>query len=218
MRYFLTALGVSFGIIVFLFLDYALPSKQTVRITNTYNRQIELGANAVFFAASDTGTVQNNSGRRDVLFIDAVRPNGKVRVYRNEDTGWVWPPYFKYDSSTLQGKAADLVSNRNDPLWVSVTAYGWRVPWLSVYPNAISIRQVEGPDVRPFNWGGQVVLVVIGLFLFLIWRMWNQFHQRTIAPAGRSIDAAWDRADARADRARGRLGRWIDGLFGRNRK
>ena len=35
MRWFLTVLGVLFGIAVFLFLDYALPSRQTVRITNT---------------------------------------------------------------------------------------------------------------------------------------------------------------------------------------
>lgn len=215
MRYFLTALGVIFGITVFMFLDYSLPSKQTARITNTYNRQIEIGANAVFFAADDTGTAQNTTGRRDVLFIDAVRPNGKVRVYRNEDTGWVWPPYFKYDSSTLQGRAADLVSNRNDPLWVSITSYGWRIPWLSVYPNAVSIRPVDGPDARPINWGAQIVLVVIGLLLLLIWRMWNQFHERTIEPATRSLDEAWDRADARADQARGRMGRWWDRMMGR---
>lgn len=215
MRYFLTGLGVIFGIAVFMFLDYSLPSKQTVRITNTYNRQIEIGANGIFFAADDTGTAQNTTGRRDVLFIDAVRPSGKIRVYRNEDTGWVWPPYFKYNSSTLQGRAADLVSNRNDPLWVSITSYGWRIDWLSVYPNAVSIKQVDGPDARPKNWGAQIVLVVIGLLLLLVWRMWNQFRERTIDPAARSLDDAWDRADARADRARGRIGRWWDGIMGR---
>ena len=38
MHYLKVAVGVLFGIAVFLFLDYALPSKNTVRITNTYNR------------------------------------------------------------------------------------------------------------------------------------------------------------------------------------
>lgn len=208
MRYFLTALGVIFGITVFLFLDYALPSKQTVRITNTYNRLTEVGANAIFFAAPDTGTVQSASDRRDVLFIDTVRPNGKVYVYRNEDTGWVWPPYFKYTSMDLQGRATDLRSTREAPRWVSVTSYGWRVPWLSIYPNAISVRPVEGPDVRPFNWGATVSLAVIGLLLALILRMWNQFRERMLEPAARS-------ARHRRQAARGRLGRWIDRLFGR---
>ena len=52
MRWFLTVLGVLFGIAVFLFLDYALPSRQTVRITNTYNRLTDIGANRIFSAVT----------------------------------------------------------------------------------------------------------------------------------------------------------------------
>ncbi|MDN3711105.1 hypothetical protein QWZ10_03410 [Paracoccus cavernae] len=65
---------------------------------------------------------------------------------------------------------------------------------------------------------------MIGLLLFLIWRMWNQFRERTIDPAIRSVDEAWDRVDARADAARdrisadakatkGRVSRWWSGLW-----
>lgn len=204
MRWFLTAIGVLFGITVFLFLDYALPSKQTVRITEAYNRQIEIGRNAMFFASADTGTVQNPDGRRDVLFINTVRPNGKPYVYRNEDTGWIWPPYFKYDSSNLQAQAVDLRSTSGAPQWVSVTSYGWRVSWLSVYPNAISIKPVAGPEVRAFNWPAIIILLMLGALLTLIWRMWNQFRQR-------SLDPAWRRIDAEGDAARGRLSRWWRG-------
>ena len=80
MRWFLTVLGVIFGIAVFLFLDYALPSRQTVRISDAYNRLTDIGANAVFYASPDTGTVQNAQGQRDVRFINATRPNGKPYV------------------------------------------------------------------------------------------------------------------------------------------
>ncbi|MDQ7776975.1 DUF1523 family protein [Paracoccus aminovorans] len=219
MRWFLTVLGVIFGIVVFLFLDYALPSKQTVRITNTYNRLTDIGANRIFYASPDTGTVQNAAGQRDVRFIDTVRPNGKPYVYRNEDTGWIWPPYFKYDSSNLHAQATDLRSTSAKPEWVSVTSYGWRVAWLSVYPNAISVKPVAGPEVKPFNWPAQIILLLLGGLLFLIWRMWNQFRERTIDPAVRSADQAWDRLDARADaardRAQGRMRRWWNGLKGR---
>ena len=226
MRWFLTVLGVIFGVAVFLFLDYALPSRQTVRITNTYNRLTEIGANAFFYASPDTGTVQNAQGQRDVRFIDTVRQNGKPYVYRNEDTGWIWPPYFKYDSSNLHAQATDLKSTAADPRWVNVTSYGWRISWLSIYPNAISVRPVAGPDVRPFNWPAQLILALIGAFLFLIWRMWNQFRERTIDPAVRSADEAWDRLDARADAARdhivaettqahGRMRRWWNGIWGK---
>lgn len=219
MRWFLTVLGVIFGIVVFLFLDYALPSKQTVRVTNTYNRLTDIGANRFFYASPDTGTVQNAAGQRDVRFIDTVRPNGKPYVYRNEDTGWIWPPYFKYDSSNLHAQATDLRSTSASPEWVSVTSYGWRMAWLSVYPNAISMKRVAGPDDRPFNWPAQIILLLIGALLLLLWRMWNQFRERTIDPAVQSADQAWDRIDARADaardRARGRMRRWWDGVRGR---
>lgn len=204
MRWFLTVVGVLFGITVFLFLDYALPYKQTVRITNTYNRLTDIGANAVFYASPDTGTVQNGQGQRDVRFIDTVRPNGRPYVYRNEDTGWIWPPYFKYDSSNLHATATDLKSSSAQPEWVSVTSYGWRISWLSVYPNAIAIRPVAGPDVHAFNWGATIILALMGAVLFLIWRMWNQFRERSIDPALRSADAARDRAS-------GRMRRWWSG-------
>ncbi len=224
MRQFQIVMGVLFGIVVFLFLDYTLPSKQTVRITNTYNRLTDIGANKVFFASPDTGTIQNAAGQRDIRFIDTVRPNGKVYVYRNEDTGWIWPPYFKYDSSNLHSEATDLRSSKENPQWVSVTSYGWRISWLSIYPNAVAVKAVAGPEVKPFNWGVQIALLVIGLLLFLIWRMWNQFRERTIDPAIRSVDDAWDRVDARADAARdrvsadaraakGRVSRWWSGLW-----
>ena len=229
MRYFWTVLGVIFGISVFLFLDYTLPSKQTVRITNTYNRMTDIGANRLFYASPDTGTVQNAAGQRDIRFIDTVRPNGRVYVYRNEDTGWIWPPFFKYDSTNLQSEATNLISNAARPEWVSVTSYGWRISWLSIYPNAVSVRPVAAPDVHPFNWAAQIILLVLGFMLFLLWRMWNQFRERTIDPARKSVDEAWDRLDASADaardqisetagKARGGFARWLDGWRGKPRR
>ncbi len=215
MRWFLTVLGVIFGIAVFMFLDYALPSRQTVRISDAYNRLTDIGGNAIFYASPDTGTVQNAQGQRDVRFINAVRANGKPYVYRNEDTGWIWPPYFKYDSSNLQAEATDFKSDVANPRWVSVTSYGWRISWLSIYPNAISMRPVAGPDVKPFNWPAQIILAVLGAILFLIWRMWNQFRERTIDPAVRSADEALDRLDASATQAQGRVRRWWSGVTGR---
>ncbi|MDO5612032.1 MAG: DUF1523 family protein [Paracoccus sp. (in: a-proteobacteria)] len=196
-------LGVTFGLIVFAFLDYTLPSQNTVRITNTYSRLTAITpSNQMFYAGDDAGTVENQQGLRDVRFIDTVRPNGRVFVYRNEDTGWLWPPYFKYDSSNLHGQATDLRSSSDNPRWVSVTGYGWRMPWLSTYPNAISIRPVAGPEVRATNWAALIVLGVMMVLLLTLWRMWAQFRQRTIDPAVQRVDAG-------ADRARGRLSRWL---------
>ncbi len=223
MSYVKIGLKVLLAVVVFLFLDYALPSKNTVRITNTYNRLTTITpSNAIFYASEDTGTVQNAAGQRDVRFIETVRPNGEVYVYRNEDTGWLWPPYFKYDSANLHAEATNLKSDKNDPTWVSITSYGWRLPWLSIYPNAISIDTVSGPDDTPRNWGAVVICVLLLLFLGLLWRMWAQFRERTLDPAIRSVDEGWDRTTDRvsteATEARGRLRGWIDRMKGTPRK
>lgn len=75
-------------------LHYVLPQHDVVRIVDAYERRIDFtDNNRIFWAQPDSGApVADN---RDVRFIDAVRPNGKQIVYRNEDTNWSWPFYFK---------------------------------------------------------------------------------------------------------------------------
>ena len=223
MHYIKVFIGVLFGVAVFLFLDYALPSKNTVRITNTYNRlTLVTPRNAIFYASEDTGTIENPSGQRDVRFIDTVRPNGKVFVYRNEDTGWVWPPYFKYDSANLHSEATNLRSASGSPQWVSITAYGWRLPWLSIYPNAIGIDTLASPSEQPRNWPAMVILGVLFLFLLSLWRLWTQFRKRRIDPAIRAVDDRWDDATDRVSsetaEMRGSFRRFRDRLFGKSHR
>lgn len=210
MRYIKWIIPGLFGLFLFGFMDYTLPSKNTVRITETYNRLTDIGANSIFYASPDTGTVQNAAGQRDIRFISSVKANGKVYVYRNEDTGWVWPPYFKYDSSNLQAEASNLQSTNAAPQWVSITSYGWRIAWLSIYPNAISIKPVAGPDVHPFNWGAVISTAVLLLLVLTLWRMWAQFRERTIDPTLEDIGETWDSIDDRADAAHGRFSRWLN--------
>ena len=119
------------------FLHYTLPQHDIVKITGTYNRLTTIGSeNAWAYASPDTGTAESGT-TRDIRFIEAAYPDGDVMVYRNEDTGWIWPPYFKYDSSNLQAEAGNLKSDAASPKWVMVTHYGWRLPILSIYPNAV---------------------------------------------------------------------------------
>ena len=197
------------------FLHYTLPQRDIVRVTNTYNRLTTVGENRLFYAAPDTGTGESTT-TRDIRFIEAVYPNGKVIVYRNEDTGWVWPPYFKYDSSNLQAEATNLTSTLEAPKWVSVTHYGWRFPFISIYPNAVAIREVAGPDVRLIPYLNIFILLVLAFLVFMLRRMWLQFWERMVGPVVADAGEAWDRVDAGADAARlkakgvfGRIGAWF---------
>lgn len=176
------------------FLHYTLPQHDIVRVTNTYNRLTTVGTeNAWAYSVPDSGTAEGDV-TRDIRFIETAFPDGDVMVYRNEDTGWVWPPYFKYDSSNLQAEAGNLKSGAEAPKWVVVTHYGWRLPILSIYPNAVAIRLAEGPEESIIPWVNIVILTVLAFLLFMIRRMWLQFVERMVDPAVASVEEAQDRA------------------------
>lgn len=220
-RYFKWGFRIVLVLTVGGMLHYTLPQRDIVRITGTYNRLTTVGENSFFYATPDAGTGESTV-TRDIRFIEAVRPNGRVIVYRNEDTGWVWPPYFKYDSSNLQAEASNLKSPADAPVWVAVTHYGWRISWMSIYPNAVRLRVVDGPDTSLFPWVNIVILTALAFLLFMVRRMWLQFRERMIDPALEDMSDALTRADARADAARanartswGRFKAWLGGLFRR---
>ena len=210
MRYVKWAFWAIIFVIFGSWLHYTLPQHDVVRIVGTYQERQDLNDwTSMFWSQPDdqSGTLSN----RDVQFIQSIGTNGRPMVYRNEDTGWIWPPYFKYDSSNLQAEATNLKSTNETPKWVSMTHYGWRFPFLSIYPNAVSLREVAGPDVRIIPWVNIVVLLALAYILFMLRRMWLQFVERMIEPAVAEAGEAWDAVDAKADAARGRA----QGFFGR---
>lgn len=190
------ALRILVVLILGAFLHYTLPQHDVVQIINTYNKNTPIGANWMFYSIEDTGTgVETTSTIRDIRFIDAVYADGEsVMVYRNEDTGWFWPPYFKWDSSTLQAEAQNLKSDKANPQWVSITHYGWRLPIFSIFPNAVSVTPVEGPDVTIIPWVNIVILTFLAFLVFMIRRMWLQFRERMVDPAVAEVEEAGDRA------------------------
>ncbi|MEF3047990.1 DUF1523 family protein [Pseudotabrizicola sp. L79] len=215
MRYVKWTLWAIIASLIFGFLHYTLPQHDIVRIVGTENRRIDFGENSIFWASPDVGTAAG--GNRDVFFIQTVQPNGKPMVYRNEDTGWGWPPYFKLDSSNTQTEAQSLVSSAENPKWVAITHYGWRNEFFTIFPNAVAVKQVESPDVTIIPWVNIVLLVLLVLVGLMIRRMWLQFRERTIDPALEDVSETWDAVDAKADAAReqargflGRIGAWLD--------
>ena len=198
------------------FLHYTLPQHDIVRIVDTEVRRVDFGENSIFWAAPDTGTT--TGANRDIRFINAVQKNGKPMVYRNEDTGWGWPPYFKLDSSNLQTEASDNASTKAAPQWVSITHYGWRNEFFTIYPNAVGVKPVAGPDVRIIPWVNIIILTLLALVLLLIWRMWAQFRERTIDPLMEDAEDVWDKVDADIDARREKAKGWLGTWRGRGRK
>ena len=195
------------------FLHYTLPGRDVVKIVGTDVKRMDVGRYALFWARPDAGT--NESFTRDVRFINAERPNGSVRVYRNEDTDWSWPPYFKFDSGNVTAEAQAL-AQRGDQ-WVAIKHYGVRVKLFSLFPNIVSIKTVEGPDVFLIPWFRIIFLAaLIALILFIRARM-IRFREAKIDPVtdsiseniNEAIDTARETRDSASEKTSGFLKRWF---------
>ena len=192
--------------LTFGFFHYTLPQHDVVRIINTEVRRVDMGENSLFWAQPDVG---EDVGRqdRDVRFIEAFYENDRPMVYRNEDTGWGWPPYFKLNSANLQALANDLKSTKENPQWVVFRHYGWRNEFISIYPNVVGIRAVDRPDVRIIPWINIIILLLLLALLYTIWNRWRKFRQKHLDRFFEDLGDRWAERDK--DWLIGRLKRLI---------
>ncbi len=166
-------------LIAALFLHYYLPSYDTVYVVGTDVKRMDVGASGIP-REGVSGTAHGMT--RDVRFINGVWPDGQARVYRNEETGWGFPWYFKFDSGNLQTLAQRYTSTEQAPRWVVIQHYGWRIEMLSMFPNAIDLEPAAGPDDTPFSWQRTIGFVLFGLLLVALWRLWVYFKNEVWEP------------------------------------
>lgn len=220
MRRIKLAFRIIFLVVFGLIAHYALPQHDVVRVVNTYQERQDLNDwTRIFWAQPDDQSAELIN--RDVQFIQTVkkrtwllgflpRDSTEVMVYRNEDTGWSWPFYFKFDTANLQTEADDLVSTAEAPKWAVMTHYGWRNEYFSAFPNAIAIRPVDSPNVTIIPWFNIFFFIFLMAAILFVRAMWRQFRERSIDPL---LDAAGDQYDevqAEVAERRGRVSRWLD--------
>ena len=220
MRYIRTGVRVLFFLLAFAVLHYVLPQHDMARVTSTEVIRTDFTAfNRMFYAQADSGNAEqptrdlrliNTERKKTFLFWFIQREATRVMVYRNEDTGWIWPPYFKFDSSDLQAEAAASIATGEGEQWVVITHYGWRNRLFSVYPNAIAIRPVDGPDVRVIPWFNIFFFIFVIFGYFFIRAMWRQFRERSVDPMLADAGEAYGRLEDHAGETRGRVRRWLD--------
>ena len=195
-------------VIAGLYLHYTLPQHDVAKVTGISDRLERLsGFQQIFYNQVDLGSAEGdmrdlrliNTVKVDTWFLGLWRGGERVMVYRNEDTG-VYPPYFKFDSSDLEAESSALAGKEQ---WVSITHYGWRMRFLSIYPNAISIKPVSGPEYRPFPWFNLFFFAFLIVGFFFVRAMLRQFVERTVDP---TMDALEDGYDMRKSRVQ----KWLD--------
>lgn len=173
------ALLAIFILLYALAASYYLPRTELVHVTGTEVKRVD--------QAQKDGTTR----AADVRYVMTKRvDDGTAMVFRNEDTGWGWPPYFKFDSGDVAGEAVNIAKS-SDKTTVLVRYYGWRTNLFSWYPNVVSLQIVE-PDYAGlpifnivFIVLSIIVFIVIGLYLRKLskWRPFKKKEAEAEAPA-----------------------------------
>ena len=144
---------------VALGLFYFLPQHDVVMVTGVEVKRVD--HNGVINAENPA-----DGPTRDVYFINTESPDTKnVMVYRNEDTGWSFPWYFKFDSADIQAKAQGY--SRDPEQLALIRYYGWRIKILSVFPNITAIESTNS-RAEPFPWFNTLFLSLLALGLIFI--------------------------------------------------
>ena len=177
---------VVLAVLVLLFaalLHYHLPRTAVVTVEGTDVKLMD--------ASGRVTTNRNAANTRDVRFINTITRDNKVLVLRNEDTGWGWPPYFKFNSSDLVAKAQGF-ANEQPPPSVLITFYGWRSQLFTLYPNIVRMRPVA-PDYSHFPWFNIIFLILLaGGLLFTglkAKRLYQRIRDRLAPSKGSRPDA-----------------------------
>lgn len=152
--------------VVGLFLFYNLPRTEVVQISGTDIKRVDSGSGKV--VKKEDLESRSPVETYDVRYINAVSRSGKIMVFRNEDTGWGWPPYLKFDSADLTAQAQAYATAADKP-WVLLKYYGWRIRIFSMFPNAISLRTVA-KDYTHFPLFNIVVISLLAITAFVVVR------------------------------------------------
>ncbi|MCC2638820.1 MAG: hypothetical protein K0Q68_2539 [Moraxellaceae bacterium] len=150
-------------------LAYVLPQHRMVYVDGTEVRRGD--GTRVTTAGAPPTLVPGN----DVYYLHTSNPERTdIYVFRNEDTGFGLPPYFKMDAAELQGRAQLLARKENQ--LALVTYYGWRIPVLKLFPNAVDIeawdRTEEPWPVFNITFLALLTILIGGLYLKL--RRWRR--------------------------------------------
>jgi hypothetical protein len=189
----------------YLFLDYTLPRYDLIKPTEIGTRRFDEDGNYIRKSSSPvtgpTRDVEMIYGKASTVETDAsgaekavVHPERDM-VYINEDTGWSWPWYFKFDTADIQ---SDVAYHKTEGNFVWVESYGWRIEFFSWFPNVLKIVKYE-PGMTVINWTRYLVLAIWLGLIGTIWYWIRRIQRNISARVEVAAQAAKERADALGD-------------------
>ena len=156
-KYILFAALFLFHGFLFTVVNYVTPSYDVTRVTGVEVKRVDKDGPITKSNPADGPT-------RDVYYVYTQKPNEeKVMVYRNEDTRWSFPFYFKFGSADLQAKAQSFSV---DGKLVEVKYYGWRLIMFDEFRNLLSVKETTLEEGRSHPILAYVFYVFLLITLF----------------------------------------------------
>ena len=132
-KYFLIIVVMLFHAVLFAGINFVFPHYETTHVTGVEVKRVDKDGPITKANPEDGPT-------RDVYYIYTQR-TGETQptVYRNEDTRWAFPFYFKFDSAVQQARASGFEQNQK---MVEIKYYGWNMVMYNEFRNVISMEEV----------------------------------------------------------------------------
>ena len=159
-------IGIVLSVVIALFFHYNLPRTAVVQISGTDIKRVDEMKEIKEEGAETDEQVKTVHHTKDVRYINSVSRKEKPMVFRNYDTGWGWPPYFKFDSANLTAEAQTFSTDQSKP-WVLIKYYGWRSTMFKMYPNVLNMKQVDR-DYSHIPFFNIVFIVLLVALIFYI--------------------------------------------------
>ena len=100
---------------------------------------------------------------------------------------------------------------------MALTHYGWRSEFLTIFPNAVGVRPVEGPDVTIIPWFNIIFLTLLAALIWAITVRILRFRRNRIDPLLEDAGEVWDDAGDAVERRRKGFRAWLDTWKGKPR-
>ena len=158
---------------------YIVPQTDIVRAVGVETKRVDLNGSTV----TETGLPT-----RDVYFVQTEQIDDQSpMVYRNEDNIF----YAKWNSADIQARAQSLAADKDI---VTVRHYGWRIPFLSFFPNSLGIKPAdEGQSGTPYLF--YIVLALVWGGIFWVYRKITGFGRRRAERREAARDTEHDSRD-----------------------
>ena len=166
-------IGIVLIVAIALFFHYHLPRTVVVQISGTDVKRLDKAKEIKETQGETDEQVKIEQHTQDFRYVNSVSRKGKPMVFKNYDTGWGWPPYFKFGSANVTAEAQAFATDQNKP-WVLVKYYGWRFTVFSMFPNVLGLKQVD-QDYTHIPFFNIIFFILLFILIFIIRRKFKKF-------------------------------------------